>query len=343
MVTSTNYKLTPGFDEAKSYENWKNEVEMWKRVMDLDEKKQALAVALSRKGRARDIALEIPADELDKDNGMTTLIQELDKVFMREEKDRAYEAYSEFDRISRKDDVPMGEYIADYEQKYNKIHKFNMVLPDAVLAFKQLDTAVLDVKDKQLALTACGTHTFADMKSALKRVFGEKTEGKAGTISMSKDAVYYTDNRRGQSQAQSSQARGPLAGTNPVDKFGRLAQEQSVAKSDYVQGLDESEIQRVINMESSKPFKFGDGKVVHSIKKVKIPAKLGKAKCCIETEVVPCDIPLLLSKASLKRAGAGLDLENDTATMLKQQLALEVTSSGHYCINISGKDSTSDT
>ena len=36
--------------------------------------------------------LEIPADDLDKDNGMTMLIQELDKVFMREEKDRAFEA-----------------------------------------------------------------------------------------------------------------------------------------------------------------------------------------------------------------------------------------------------------
>ena len=90
----------------------------------------------------------------------------------------------------------------------------------------------------------------------------------------------------------------------------------------YVQGLDESKIQQVINMESSKPFKFGDGKVVHSTKKVKIPAKVGKTKCCIETEVVPSDIPLLLSKALLKRAGAVLDLENDTATMLKQQLAL---------------------
>jgi hypothetical protein len=48
---------------------------MWKRVTDFDGKKQALAVALSLKGRARDIALEIPADDLDKDNGMTTLIQ----------------------------------------------------------------------------------------------------------------------------------------------------------------------------------------------------------------------------------------------------------------------------
>ena len=156
MAASNNYRLPPGFDEGKSYENWKNEVEMWRRVTDLDKKKQALAVALLLNGRPRDIALEIQADDLNKDDGMTTLIRELDKVFMREEKDRAYEAYSEFDRVSRRDGASMAEYIADFEQKYNKMRKFNMVLPDAVLAFKLLDTAGLDIKDKQLALAACG-------------------------------------------------------------------------------------------------------------------------------------------------------------------------------------------
>ena len=72
----------------------------------MDEIKQTLAVALSLKGRVRDIALEIPADDLDKDNGMTPLIQELGKVFMREEKNRAYEVYSEFDRISQRNHIP---------------------------------------------------------------------------------------------------------------------------------------------------------------------------------------------------------------------------------------------
>ena len=86
--------------------------------------------------------------------------------------------------------------------------------------------------------------------------------------------------------------------------------------NNYVEGLNESEVQKVRNTVSNRPFKFGDGHVVHSTKKV---------------------------KASLKRAGTVLDLENDTAIMFKQQLALEVTSSGHYCINISDKDSPSDT
>lgn len=64
------------------------------RVTELDKKKQALAVVLGLEGRARETAMEIPAEQLDRDDGMATLLTKLDGVFLKEEKDRAYEAYS---------------------------------------------------------------------------------------------------------------------------------------------------------------------------------------------------------------------------------------------------------
>ncbi|MGL5730564.1 MAG: hypothetical protein ACRCX5_05520, partial [Bacteroidales bacterium] len=124
-------------------------------------KKQALAIALSLTGRARNAALEISANDLNKDDGMKTILDKLDSVFLKEEKDRQYDAYTEFDRITREHGIPMADYIIKFESKYNKLRNFGMTLPDAVLAFKLLDTAGLDAKDKQLALTACSTLTFA--------------------------------------------------------------------------------------------------------------------------------------------------------------------------------------
>lgn len=77
--------------------------------------------------------------------------------------------------------------------------------------------------------------------------------------------------------------------------------------------------------------------MVHSIRKLKIPAKIRQIQCNIETEVVPAKIPLLLSKASIKRAGTVLDMENDHVVMFKQPVKLDFTSSGHYCVNIMDK------
>ncbi|KAK9537927.1 hypothetical protein VZT92_005501 [Zoarces viviparus] len=120
-MAAGNYKVPPPFDEKKSYESWKNEVEIWRLVTDLEKKKQALAVALSLTGRAGDSALEIAAVDLNDDEGMNVLLTKLDAVFLKEETDRQYEAYTEFDRITRENGVSMVDYIVEFERRYNRI------------------------------------------------------------------------------------------------------------------------------------------------------------------------------------------------------------------------------
>ena len=234
---AVNYKIPPKFDEARSYESWKNEVNIWKRVTELAKKKQALAVALGLEGRAREVAMEIPADDLDKDNGMDTLLEKLDGVFQLEEKDRAYEAYSQFDRMTKDAAVSMADYIIDFEQRYNRIKKYDMKLPDAVLAFKLLDTACLDEKNRQLALTACPDLKFSSMKAALKRIFGGTTQqGSSNGIQLNQDTAFFTQQRQGKGKRdttfQNAQQKTPLPGTNPLDKYGKRSR-CAVCQSTY--------------------------------------------------------------------------------------------------------------
>lgn len=58
-------------------------------------------------------------------------------------------------------------------------------------------------------------------------------------------------------------------------------------------GQTQSELLIMKDIKSARPFKFGNSRVVHSTKKVKIPVMIGQTRCQI-------DIPLLLSKTSLK-------------------------------------------
>lgn len=57
-----------------------------------------------------------------------------------------------FDQIMRDCSVCMEDYTINFDQPYSHMRKYKMELPDAVLAFKLLDTACLDMKDQQLAL-----------------------------------------------------------------------------------------------------------------------------------------------------------------------------------------------
>nr|XP_034319149.1 uncharacterized protein LOC109620710 [Crassostrea gigas] len=54
----------------------------------------------------------------------------------------------------------------------------------------------------------------------------------------------------------------------------------------------------------------------------------------VKTDVVDSDIPLLLSRTTMKKAGVKLDLEKDTAVILGQDVSLNLTTSGHYCIPV---------
>ncbi|KAE8287090.1 hypothetical protein D5F01_LYC15052 [Larimichthys crocea] len=127
---------------------------------------------------------------------MTTLLIKLDSVFLKEEKDRQYKTHMEYDRITKDSSVSMVDYIVEFERRYNRIHQFKMELLDVVLAFKLLDTAGLNVKDKQLALTACPSLLFDNMKAALKKTFGDVMPQRGGNgprLSRdATDAAYYT-------------------------------------------------------------------------------------------------------------------------------------------------------
>ena len=58
--------------------------------------------------------------------------------------------------------------------------------------------------------------------------------------------------------------------------------------------------------------------------------------CKIEANVIAKDIPLLLSKNSLKKADAIIDMKNDKAFIFGKEVKLHVhlSTSGHYCIDV---------
>ena len=80
-----------------------------------------------------------------------------------------------------------------------------------------------------------------------------------------------------------------------------------------------------------RTFKFGDGNKLNSLYKVILPCVIADIEVSIITDVVNSDIPLLLSKDAMKKAGTCLNFEDDTVTMLKKKIPLS-------CKEISSKN-----
>ena len=106
----------------------------------------------------------------------------------------------------------------------------------------------------------------------------------------------------------------------------------------YLDTLDETELEEVKFEESSTRFKFGNGQIYTSSGRVIFPAVLGEKQVLIGSDVVNTEIPLLLSKSTMKKAKTVIDFEHDTVKMFGKKVKLMYTSrGGHYCISLNKK------
>ena len=81
-------------------------------------------------------------------------------------------------------------------------------------------------------------------------------------------------------------------------------------------------------------FRFGDGRVVKSVKCMRLPINLCDKDLILVTYVVSGRLPLLFSRQSLKDYGVSLDIENDKIVIDGVLQDLIVTDSGHYVTDL---------
>ena len=84
-------------------------------MTDIDEDKRGAALILNMSGRALDIALAVDPDKV----SSKEVIALMDKVYV-EDNDLAMKC-DEFDRLLRRQDQNMKEFIHIYEQKINEL------------------------------------------------------------------------------------------------------------------------------------------------------------------------------------------------------------------------------
>ena len=81
-------------------------------------------------------------------------------------------------------------------------------------------------------------------------------------------------------------------------------------------------------------YRLGDENLVRAVQNVDLPIAMGSKHVMLNTDIVPSDIPLLLSRKSMKRAGMTIDFKNDQAVAFGEQIQLMNTKLGYYTIPI---------
>ena len=240
----------PRFGGDKSYDRWKQELKAWQLVTNIEKKKQAVTVALSfpEESEVRSkIFEEVDIDKLGIDDGVSVLLQHLDKWYKKDEMSAAYEAWIRFDNFRREKEDTMEKYILEFVKRNAVLSKYKVVIPKCILAFKLLDSAGLEVKDKQIVLTAVSfsepDKMFDSMQQALKKFFGSQEVLSLDSVSgssvsetpavvvksepvFSTEEVNVVTRGRGRGKFRGSRGRGNVANKNrqknSVDYYGNV-------------------------------------------------------------------------------------------------------------------------
>ena len=100
----------------------------------------------------------------------------------------------------------------------------------------------------------------------------------------------------------------------------------------YLNCLSDDDKRLVKTSDTNTSYRFGDGNQVVSTKNVMLPGHIGNKFVLISTDVIDKEIPLLLSRESMRKAKMKLDFSNDTVELADEMIKLDSTDSGHYIV-----------
>ena len=449
MATS---KCPPKFESDSEYENWKRDIHIWCELTELAEDKRALAIHLSLIGRARTASSEIELAVLKSKDGVKSIFEKLDSLFLPDKGRRQFTAFHNLYNF-RRNEKNVHEYVSEFEHRYFKFTQEGMTLPDSVMAFMLLASCSLPERETQIVMSAISEINYTNMKSTLKRVFGQqfgmqsaqescveigvecpvsiKTEPVLCGNSM--EVLYaargqrprphksfrgYRPRGRGRRKSMSTSVnlndQGNSRRLNPVGRDGQVSRcvicdsryhwardcphsyennemshggideqdaggnkeehvvqlslfvgytsDESVRQTkimhlveesrscgildtgcsttvsgqkwldDYLSNLCDEELAMVREEKSNCTFTFGDGVTYRSIRRVIFPCWIGGVRSELSTDVVECNLPLLISKQSMKRGKMVLDFGEDSVKIRNRWVKLMVASSGHYML-----------
>ena len=124
---------------------------------------------------------QLQLEDLKGGNGMSILLNFLDKHLSKDDLTDSLDKFEGFDNIERKEEQSIQEYIAIFDLKYRKIQKKHMTLSSEILAFRLIKRANITREEKLLVLTGMNyenrTSLYEEAVKSLKKFKGDTSIG----------------------------------------------------------------------------------------------------------------------------------------------------------------------
>ena len=174
-------KLPPDPSTAKSYSLWKKDAQIWEKLTDVAKGKRGLALQFACQGnlRIKEAVVNIEDDKVDCDDGFKNVLEVLDGLLKVDDKEAEMIEYQAFETIRREDSQTIADFINEFDGLVNKTKARGNVMSENLLALKVMRAANLTKSQQQTIRASTAKLEYKEVKSTMKRMFGESTDIKA--------------------------------------------------------------------------------------------------------------------------------------------------------------------
>ena len=191
----------PELDDSTNYADWKLRVENWTLYTKTEKSKQAAALIGHMRGRPERAAIQMNVKNFCKDDGVTDLLTELDKLYLPDETQQIFNTLDSFLQYRRPPSATMEEYCREFQRRNRRLEQITKkkMFDDGVLAYFLLQNSNLDETNRKLVRATVSKLELAGVETALKRTFGQgsapaefiKNESGPGLTFIKQEGVYY--------------------------------------------------------------------------------------------------------------------------------------------------------
>ena len=132
----------PILSDSKPYERFKAELSLWKSITTVPANKLGPVIALSlpenHESKIKDKVFDqMDMVKLSSNTGYDDLVSLMDSILLKDSLSDVFEKYNDFEKFSRTSES-VGDFIEEFDLKYNRLLKLGVKLPSEILAFKLL-------------------------------------------------------------------------------------------------------------------------------------------------------------------------------------------------------------
>lgn len=170
-TNNKNFKSPPVMRDGLTYKEWKADVEIWSDFTELTVEKQGGAVFLTLVGKAQQaVRATVTRAQMKSPTGLKEVLTCLNGLYEKDAARSSFAAYEEFSEYRRAANIPIEDYLIEFNIKYSKLKDYKMDLPDGVLAFYVLKCANLSDDQANLCKATIDKPTYADMRKQIEKV-----------------------------------------------------------------------------------------------------------------------------------------------------------------------------